>query len=613
LHDPSTTLEPKLSAGARPTDAARAKRLPPGRLTLDRVLNLLVEDGIVAAIDAARAAASARETKNVADIHPLVLLANLKVPGTRPAGVELSLERLTEWLAQEVGLPYVRIDPTKVDVSAVTGIVSQAYAQRYRFLPIEVKPDRVTIATSEPHALDWLPDLTNLLRKDIEIVIANPLELHRYTMEFYGVTRSVRGEKDKREGASGMPNFEQLVELGRTGEVGADDRHVVHIVDWMLQYAYDQRASDIHLEPRREVSRVRFRIDGTLHKVYDLPTPVMVGVVSRIKVLGRMDLAERRRPQDGRIKTRSPGGREFEMRLSTMPTAFGEKCVLRIFDPDTVFKNLEQLGFDPKEAASWQGLVERPHGIVLVTGPTGSGKTTTLYSALRRLATPDVNVCTVEDPIEMIANDFNQMQVHPQIDLTFASGVRTLLRQDPDIIMIGEIRDLETAEMAVQASLTGHLVLSTLHTNDAPSAVTRLLDLGVPHYLIGSTLNGVLAQRLVRTLCPHCKKPAPVNEAGWLALHGRHHSAPMPTEGTCGPVGCNDCRHTGYLGRVGIYEMLVVSPLLRSLIRPDMELAGFTRAAIGEGMHTLHTSGIDKVLRGVTTVEEILTTLPPQE
>ena len=605
-------MEPKQSTN--PPDAPRTKRLPPGRLSLDRILNLLVEDGIVAPGDAARAAASARETRNVADIHPLVLLANLKVPGTRPAGVELSLERLTEWLAQEVGLPYVRIDPTKVDVPAVTGIVSQAYAQRYRFLAIEVKPERVVIATSEPMALDWLQDLNNLLRREIELVVANPLELHRFTMEFYGVTRSVRGEKDKRETNSGVPNFEQLVELGRTGEVGADDRHVVYIVDWLLQYAYEQRASDIHLEPRREVSRIRFRIDGVLHKVYELPTPVMVGVVSRIKVLGRMDLAERRRPQDGRIKTRSPGGREFEMRLSTMPTAFGEKCVMRIFDPDTAFKNLEQLGFDPGEAAAWNDLTGRPHGIVLVTGPTGSGKTTTLYSALRRLATPDVNVCTVEDPIEMIAQEFNQMQVHQQIDLTFASGVRTLLRQDPDIIMIGEIRDLDTAQMAVQASLTGHLVLSTLHTNDAPSAITRLLDLGVPHYLVASTLNGILAQRLVRTLCPHCKAPAPVNEAGWHALHDRHHPAPLPAEGvTFGPVGCLECRRTGYLGRVGIYEMLMVTPLLRSLIRPDMELAGFTRAAIGEGMRTLRAAGVEKVLQGQTTVEEILATLPPQD
>ncbi|HEY2344881.1 MAG TPA: GspE/PulE family protein [Xanthomonadaceae bacterium] len=590
--------------------------MPPGRLALEHILKLLVEDGIVLPADAARAAAAARETRNVVDVHPLILLSNLKVPGTRPPGVELSLERLTEWLAQEVNLPYVRIDPTKIDVPSVTGIVSQAYAQRYRFLPLEVKPEAVRIATSEPYSLDWMHDLTKLLRKDIELVMINPLELHRYTMEFFGVTQSVRGARDARDSKdanAGIPNFEQLVELGRTGELGADDRHVVHIVDWLLQYAYEQRASDIHLEPRRDISRIRFRIDGLLHKVYELPTPVMGAVTARIKVLGRMDLAERRRPQDGRIKTRSPGGREFEMRLSTMPTAFGEKCVMRIFDPDTAFKNLEQLGFDPSEASAWNALVERPHGIVLVTGPTGSGKTTTLYSAMRRLATIDVNVCTVEDPIEMISPEFNQMQVLPQIDLTFASGVRTLLRQDPDIIMIGEIRDLETAQMAVQAALTGHLVLSTLHTNDAPSAITRLLDLGVPHYLIASTLNGILAQRLVRTLCPHCKQPMAVEEAGWQALHDRHDTRPMPVDGTYGPNGCLDCRRTGFFGRVGIYELLTLTPTLRSLIRADMELDAFTRAAVGEGMRSLRAAGMEKVAQGQTTVEEILATLPPKE
>jgi general secretion pathway protein E len=609
-HDPSPTLEQPHHIDPKHRGSPRARRLPPGRLTLERVLNLLVEDGMVGATEAARAAASGRENK--VDVHPLVLLANLKVPGMRPLGVELSLERLTEWLAHEVGLPYLRVDPTKVDVASVTSLVSQAYAQRHRFLPLDVNAERVLIGTSEPMEVGWVPDLANLLRKEIELVFVNPLDLHRYTMEFFGVTKSIRGARDSNREITGMPSFEQLVELGRTGEVGADDRPIVTIVDWLLQYAYEQRASDIHLEPRRDVSRMRFRIDGQLHKVFELPTPVMIAVVSRIKVLGRMDLAERRRPQDGRIKTRSPGGREFEMRISTMPTAFGEKCVLRIFDPDTVFKSLEQLGFDAGEAAVWNELVQRPHGIVLVTGPTGSGKTTTLYSAMRRLATTDVNVCTVEDPIEMIASEFNQMQVHAAIDLTFASGVRTLLRQDPDIIMIGEIRDLETAQMAVQAALTGHLVLSTLHTNDAPSAITRLLDLGVPHYLVASTLNGVLAQRLVRTLCPHCKQPAPIPEAGWLALLDRHHPAPVPLGGFAAG-GCLECRRTGYFGRVGLYEMLTITPLLRSLIRPDMDLLGFTRAAIGEGMRPLRVAGAEKVAQGVTTVEEILATLPPQD
>jgi general secretion pathway protein E len=402
-----------------------------------------------------------------------------------------------------------------------------------------------------------------------------------------------------------------LVELGAGGEVGADDRHVVHIVDWLLQYAFEQRASDIHLEPRRETGAIRFRIDGIMQKVFELPSPVMTAVTARIKILARMDVAEKRRPQDGRIKTRSASGREVELRISNMPTAFGEKVVMRIFDPDLVVKDFAQLGFSERETANWRSMVERPHGVVLVTGPTGSGKTTTLYSTLKHLATPELNVCTVEDPIEMVSPEFNQMQVHAAIDLDFAAGVRTLLRQDPDIIMVGEIRDLETAQMAVQASLTGHLVLSTLHTNDAPSAVTRLLDLGVPHYLIQSTLSGVVAQRLVRTLCPHCKQATAQDPLTWNVLtHG--WELPMP-EKVFKPVGCLECRNTGFMGRTGIYEMMKLSRGLRGLISAQLDLGAFGRLALKEGMRPLRISAADQVSAGVTTVEEVLTVLPPMD
>ncbi len=591
-----------------------APRWPTGqRLDFERVLAALAQDGYLSEEDVARARQAVREQRAGVDIHPLVLVANLKFRNRKRPDSELNLETLTHWLAQQSGVRYLRIDPTKIDVPAVTSLISHAYAQRHRILPVAVNAERVVIATSEPADLRWQPDLSQILRREIVVVVTNPLDLARYTMEFFGVTRSVRGAKDSRDEnpTVSMPSFEQLVELGRAGEVGADDRHIVHIVDWLLQYAYEQRASDIHLEPRRDISRVRFRIDGVLHKVFELPTPVMIAAISRIKVLGRMDLGERRRPQDGRIKTRSPGGREVEMRLSTMPTAFGEKCVMRIFDPDTAVKSTEALGFDSAEAEHWKELTSRPHGIVLVTGPTGSGKTTTLYSTLKRLATSDVNVCTVEDPIEMIAPELNQMQVHHAIDLDFASGVRTLLRQDPDIIMIGEIRDLETAQMAVQASLTGHLVLSTLHTNDAPSAITRLLDLGVPHYLIQSTLNGVLAQRLVRTLCPHCKKPAALDEDGWAVLSDGL-GLEKPATGFAAR-GCLECRHSGYLGRVGLYELLLVSPELRSAIRQDMDQAAFTRACVRQGMQTLRAAGAQKVAQGLTTIAEVLDVLPPPE
>ena len=586
--------------------------LPPGRLVFEQVAAAMVADGLVAAGDVDRIRFSGQGARNASEVHPLVLLANLKLAAA--SGGELGLERLTHWLAERTGTRYLRIDPTRVDVSAVTTLVSHAYARRHRFLPLAVDSERLLVATSEPLAQEWLLDLQHLTRRRIELAVVNPLDLHRYTMEFYGVTRSVRGARsDARSETNGtLPSFEQLVELGRAGDVNADDQHVVHIVDWLLQYAFEQRASDIHLEPRRDMGRMRFRIDGVLHKVFEVPPAVMTAVVSRIKVLGRMDLAERRRPQDGRIKTRSPGGREVEMRLSTMPTAFGEKCVMRIFDPDAAFKSIDQLGFSPQEAAGWTALVERPHGIVLVTGPTGSGKTTTLYSTLKRLATPDVNVCTVEDPIEMIAPEFNQMQVQVNIDLDFAAGVRTLLRQDPDIIMIGEIRDLETAQMAVQASLTGHLVLSTLHTNDAPSAITRLLDLGVPHYLLASTINGVLAQRLVRTLCPHCKVPKPLSAAQWAVLADADEALPESAT-PYAPAGCIDCRRTGYLGRVGLYELLPLGPRLRGLIRADMDLAAFSRAARAEGVRTLRSAALEKVAAGLTTIEEVLTVLPPRD
>ena len=589
--------------------------LPNGRLEIESLIKALLADELVADSDEPRLNAPPPGGRNSDDAHPLILLANLNLAAADPTTGELDLEQLTQWLASRTGTRYLRIDPTRVDVTSSTSVVSHAYAKRHRILPLAVTPEKVLMATSEPLSREWQTDLAHVTSRPIEVAMVNPLDLHRYTMEFYGVTRSLRGARsDSRQNSSAsiMPSFEQLVELGNTGDVNADDHHIVNIVDWLLQYAYAQRASDIHLEPRRDMGRARFRIDGVLHKVFEAPPTVMNAIVSRIKVLGRMDLGERRRPQDGRIKTRSPGGREVEMRLSTMPTAFGEKCVMRIFDPDSAFKSIEELGFSPEEAAGWNELTQRPHGIVLVTGPTGSGKTTTLYSTLKRLATSEVNVCTVEDPIEMISPEFNQMQVQPQIDLDFATSIRTLLRQDPDIIMIGEIRDLETAQMAVQAALTGHLVLSTLHTNDAPSAITRLLDLGIPHYLIASTVNGVLAQRLVRRLCIHCKVPKTLEAADWDALLDANEALPDKVT-TYAPVGCVECRHTGYRGRVGLYELLPLSSALRSHIRQDMDLLHFTTTAYAMGVRTMRRTGLEKVAQGLTTIEEILSILPPRE
>ena len=598
--------------GTKP-DAAPALGLH-HRLDLDETLATLFADGLLTEPDLKRVRADVRTTRGRAELHPLVLVANLKLADARHPDKPLSLEVLSEWLAHRAGLPYVKIDPMKIDVAAVTQVVSHAYANRYRILPIAVTSMQVVFATSEPFDTRWIADLGHILRRDIQRVVANPLDVSRYLTEWWGVQRSIQRARDAKNDihdGRAILNFEQLVELGKAGDVGVDDRHVVHIVDWLLQYAFEQRASDIHLEPRRDTSPIRFRIDGVMHKVFELPTPVMTAVTSRIKILGRMDVAEKRRPQDGRIKTRSQGGREVELRLSSMPTAFGEKVVMRIFDPDIVVKEFRQLGFSADEERIWREFVDRPHGIVLVTGPTGSGKTTTLYSTLKVLATPDINVCTVEDPIEMFSPEFNQMQVHQAIDLDFAAGVRTLMRQDPDIIMVGEIRDLETAQMAVQASLTGHLVLSTLHTNDAPSALTRLLDLGVPNYLIQSTLTGIVAQRLVRTLCPHCKIETPLDVQAWAAL--THHSRLAPPLKNYGPKGCLECRKTGFLGRTGIYEMLRISPAIRALIQPEMDLAKLTATALAEGMQPLRASAAAQVARGITTIPEVIHVLPPAD
>jgi len=522
----------------------------------------------------------------------------------------LDVDRLTRWLADRAGLPYLRVDPLKIDAASVGSLISYPYAERYQILPVEVDAERLVVATAEPFVRGWEQELERLLRRRVERVVASPPEIRRYLKEFFSVGQSIRRAtaEQGQQSRSGVLNLEQLVELNRADKLDPNDRHVVTIVDWLLQYAYEQRASDIHVEPRREKGQVRFRIDGVLHQVSEMPTAVMGAVTSRVKALGRMDLVEKRRPQDGRMKTRTPDGREIELRLSTMPTAFGEKLVMRIFDPAVLTRSFEELGLSEQDSQRWQGMLAHTHGIVLVTGPTGSGKTTTLYSALRKLAKPEVNVCTVEDPIEMVEPRFNQMQVQTNIGVDFAGGVRNLLRQDPDIIMVGEIRDLAAAEMAIQAALTGHLILSTLHTNDAPSALTRLLDIGTPPYLIKATLLGVVAQRLVRTLCPACKRPADASEIEWGDLEVPD---PLPAGAALHvPVGCEQCRQTGYQGRLGIYEIMPVTPVLRDMITAEADTYMIRTQAIKEGMHTLRAGGLQKILLGLTTPDEVRRVAP---
>jgi general secretion pathway protein E len=541
--------------------------------------------------------------------HPLEIIAERNWVNEQ-TGEKLTLESLTKWFAERVELPFMRIDPLKIEVSEVTEVMSYAYAARYNVLPIKVDNTTITVATAQPFERDWETELSRIHNKEFVRVIASPEDIRRLLLEFYSLAKSVHGAKTSSEvGGGNIQNLEQLMELGRSGKLDANDQHVVNIVDWLLQYAFEQRASDIHLEPRREMCPVRFRIDGVMQEVYQIPSAVMKAVTSRIKIIGRMDVAEKRRPQDGRLKTRMEDGKEVELRLSTMPTAFGEKMVMRIFDPDVLVKNFRQLGFSKKDNDIWQSMIKQPHGIILVTGPTGSGKTTTLYSTLKLLAKPEVNVCSVEDPIELVEPAFNQMQVQKNIELDFASGVRTLLRQDPDIIMIGEIRDRETADIAIQAALTGHLVLSTLHTNDAPSAITRMLDIGVPPYLIQSSLLGIMAQRLVRTLCPHCKQPTEISDQAW---HELVHPWKAPKPKTIyKPVGCLECRDTGYQGRKGIYEMFKFSEGTRNMVTADCDIQALRRAAIKDGLQPLRLSGANKVAKGETTVEEVLRVAPP--
>ena len=580
------------------------------KLTLHEVLGWLEHDGMVSK-DNAHLLRTLAVGKHYTERHPLLVIAERNWVDQRNKNASLTIEVLTAWLAEKVELPYYRIDPLKIEVSKITTLMSYAYAARFNILPVKVEVDCITVATAEPFEKEWERELTRMKNKEFKVVITNPDDISRYLLEFYTVSKSVTGAQNDSNFAatSNISNLESLMELGKAGKLDANDSHIVNIVDWLFQYAFDQRASDIHLEPRREQGNVRFRIDGVMHPVYQIPTQVMAAVSSRIKIIGRMDVAEKRRPQDGRLKTRTPDGNEVELRLSTMPTAFGEKLVMRIFDPEVLVKNFRELGFGQSDEERWQQMIAQPNGIILVTGPTGSGKTTTLYSTLKLLAKPDVNVCTVEDPIEQIDPAFNQMQVQKNIDLDFASGVRTLMRQDPDIIMIGEIRDNETADVAIQAALTGHLVLSTLHTNDAPSAVTRLLDIGVPYYLIQSTVLGVMAQRLVRTLCPLCKQAAEISDDAWKQLV--HPWKPAKPLQIFKAVGCLECRNTGYMGRIGIYEMFTFSQDVKRLITEKCDVHAVRTQAIKEGMRSLRLSGAQKIANGMTTIEEVLRVAPP--
>lgn len=576
-------------------------------LDLRWVLDELIRDQWISVEDA-NMVAGLPQGHSQMHMHPLQRVAEARLRRQLLPSVDLDITLLTEWMSLKSGLDVFHVDPMKVDVPAITAVMSYQFAHRHGILAVNVESHEILIATAEPFHTEWEQGLAQVVRnKSFKRVLVNPTDLHKYTLEFYNLSKSV-AKANTSPGQSKVNSFEQLLQIGDLKAADANDQHIVKIVDWLLQYAFDQRSSDIHLEPRRDKGRIRFRIDGVLHDVYELPAVVMSAVVSRIKILGRMNVAEKRRPQDGRLKTATPDGNETELRLATLPTAFGEKLVMRIFDPDVLVRSFQELGLTTENYETWQTFVTKPNGIVLVTGPTGSGKTTTLYSTLKQLASSRVNVCTIEDPIEMIEPSFNQMQVQSQMDLGFAEGLKALLRQDPDIIMVGEIRDLETAEMAIQAALTGHLVISTLHTTDAASAVTRLIDLGVAPYLVAATVNGVMAQRLLRTLCPECKSSTTIAEDQWRMMTAPWR-AKMP-EAVYQPEGCLACRDTGYYGRVGVYEIMPMTHELKELVSQNAPLESIRQLAFKQGMKSLRLGGAQKVAHGLTTFEEVLRVTP---
>ena len=547
-----------------------------GLLDLHRLLDRLVDTARLTPAQAARA-----RDRPLAAEHPLEHLATFGFEDALHAGQTWNLERLGQWLADQVGQPYLRLDPLQMDLTRVTGLVSPGFAQRHGILPVAVDEAGVTIASAQPYRRDWEADLAQGLGRPVRRVLACPRQLRQLGQTLFRLAESVQGAHQRQ--ANDLVELEHLLALGQgSSDSAPQEAHVVHIVDWILQYAIEQRASDIHLEPRQDQAHLRYRIDGLLHRVYTFPGGIALALTSRLKHLARMNVAEKRRPQDGRLRTRLPSGDEVELRLSTLPTPFGEKLVLRLFDALQLRQGLPGLGLEGELLTRWQGLLQRPHGLLLVTGPTGSGKTSTLYASLKWLAGPTVNLCTIEDPIERLDPAFNQLQVQPHLELDFAAGVRALLRQDPDILMIGEIRDASTAQVAVQAALTGHLVLSTLHTNDACSAIARLRDLGVADYLIKATLLGVMAQRLVRAPCPACQGT-----------------------GTQGQGACATCRGTASQGRTGLFELLVMTDGVRRALTPQGDLTALRQQAEHEGLWSLRRSGQDKVERGLTYAEEV--------
>ncbi|MFZ2491084.1 MAG: ATPase, T2SS/T4P/T4SS family [Thermoanaerobaculia bacterium] len=583
--------------------ASRARNLNAAYLA-DLLLNAgFIDEKQKGEILAAERAQGHARGKHHEDGSPFKLIQSLNLTDASGSGTRIDDFLVSRLFAEDVHLPFFKIDPLKLDVEMIESKISRPFARKHRMVPVAIRDGRLIVAVVDPLDTVAIDSYRAIAKQDIEVVVSAESDVMGVINEQYGFRASVtKAERDLKEGID-LSNLEQYVRLKSGADIESSDQHIVNAVDYLLQHAYDSRSSDIHIEPKREHALIRFRIDGVLHEIQRVPKLVNLAITSRLKTMCRMDIAEKRRPQDGRIKTEREG-KEIELRVSTLPTAFGEKVVMRIFDPDVMIRDLAGLGFYEDELGTFADWIRRPHGIILVTGPTGSGKTVTLYSALKSLASPEINITTIEDPVEMVHEDFNQTSVQNKIGITFASALRTILRQDPDIIMVGEIRDQETAQNAVQAALTGHLVFSTLHTNDASTSITRLVDLGIQPFLISSTLIGAMAQRLVRKICEDCKRnrPLSVEEAAMLNLQAPAGKRIIVKEG----AGCIRCRNTGYFGRTGIFEILPVDNSIRDLIDRSEDFLKIKDMAVKRGMRTLRQSALRKLAEGTTTFEEVV-------
>lgn len=516
--------------------------------------------------------------------------------------IPLEEDQLLKLLAARAGCDYLVIDPLKIDSQLAVKTISASYGRINRVLPLYKKDNTIVLAMANPFRMDVIDQLSSTTSNEIIPVVASAKSIDEIISDLFGFKKSIKAAANDRS-KDNFNNLENLTDLGSAKNM--DDKHIINAVDYMLKYAIDQNASDIHIEPKRDQTLIRFRLDGVLHTIYSFPFEAHLPFISRLKMLAKMDISEKRRPQDGRIKVVTESGVEVELRTSTVPVVSGEKMVLRILEAGAFVKGISKIGFTPEQEKLFKTALKKEYGMVLVTGPTGSGKTTTLYSTLKSMASPEINIISVEDPIEIVIDEINQMGVNKKAGITFSSSLRHILRQDPDIVMIGEIRDRETAANAVQAALTGHLVISTLHTNDTATTIERFRELNVEPFMIASVINAIVAQRLVRKVCPHCSFERDMSEEEKITLN-------LPVDNNYrirDSEGCVKCRYTGFKGRTAIVEFMQITPKIRNLISSLATTDELRNNAILDGMMTLRESAIRKLADGVTTFNEIVRAL----